>query len=84
MRFRHDELRGIILGHNLSDEIVSFIARSINPEVVKMRTKVAFRSYQIVILPLFKENDLYNGFSLKTLDIEETLSKRKYVYMKSL
>ena len=79
LKFKKSDLRGIIFGHRMSDEIRNFIVASIDKTVVKMRTDIGYRSFQINVLPVNYEY-VYDGTPLKVLDVEKSLNRGKYIY----
>lgn len=81
-RFEGNELRGLILGHKLSPEIKDFIVAHVDNGIIIMETDIGHQTFQINVLPLNYSYTL-DGTPLKTLNVNETLSKGKYVYKKS-
>ena len=83
MKFQEEDFCGLILGHNLSEEVCDFIKDNLKRELLLMKTKVGYRTYKINALRLNYKYD-YNGAQIKVLDVEKTLMNHKYIYVKDL
>ncbi|MBP3783814.1 MAG: DUF2971 domain-containing protein [Butyrivibrio sp.] len=79
LTFEERELVGIILGHNLSREVVNFIRDNTDERLLKMRTDIGYRTFNINILPLGFRYD-FDGTPLKILDVKKTLNRQRYTY----
>ena len=78
IKFKNQELVGIILGHKINEEIKDLLCK-IFPDKIIMKTKVGHRTNRILLLPI-DCNYSYDGSFLYSLDIEKTLSSRKFVF----
>ncbi|MBQ6319053.1 MAG: DUF2971 domain-containing protein [Lachnospiraceae bacterium] len=81
LQYGSHELKGVILGHNISEEIRSFIIDNINDNIMIMRTIIGHRSFRVKILPEDYEYD-YDGSPLCGLDMDRTLQEKRFIYEK--
>lgn len=82
LRFEENELKGIIFGHKMSDEIMDYIISNIKPSIVKMKTDIGYRSFQINVLPV-KYQYVFDGTPIRVLNVENSLKKGKYHFVKN-
>ena len=76
LEFKASELCGIIIGHNTSREISSFLRKHIPKDVLVFKTKVGYRSFEIKILDFDYEYQ-YDGSQLNCIDLRKSLKRRK-------
>lgn len=82
LEFGENELRGIIFGHKISNEIIEFIISIIDPSIILMKTDIGYRSFRINVLPIEYQYEL-DGTPIRVLDVERSLKNREYHFVEN-